>query len=211
MEKPLSLTILYTANIHGDLNMLPRLYTFIQSLKPPQRQGTLLFDLGNFCGDDVWHCEITWGRSTLMILDAMGYHAVNIENQLDATNRQKVTDVTTLGLVDSHHRWHYHIPPVLDESIQAVFSPLESTQRLQICLSPTHVTQLDNNVLFLADIPSRHVGIVEVDLNSHPKLISHKTKKLPDNIPPNPTIVASVEFVESEARYFAKKQSSEQE
>ena len=37
MAKPLSLTILYTANIRGDLAQLPRLYTFLQQLK--QRSG----------------------------------------------------------------------------------------------------------------------------------------------------------------------------
>ena len=34
MGKPLSLTLLYSANIAGDLALLPRLYTFLRQLQP---------------------------------------------------------------------------------------------------------------------------------------------------------------------------------
>ena len=34
MEKPLSLSLLYTANLRGDIALLPQLFTFLQRLKP---------------------------------------------------------------------------------------------------------------------------------------------------------------------------------
>lgn len=206
MEKPLTLTLLYTANIRGDIHMLPRLYTFMQSLKPPERQGTLIVDLGNSCADDVWHCEITHGRSTLIVLDGMGYHAVNVNGLLNATHREKVADRVTMGLVDEAHAWRYHIPPVTDETIQATLNPIDSSCRLQIFLSPAESTYIDGNTLYLADIPTKHIGIVNIDLSDSPIITNQDIQELPAKTAPNPTIVASVEFVESEARYFQRKQ-----
>ena len=209
MEKPLSITLLYTANIRGDIHMLPRLYTFMQSLTPSERQGTLIVDLGNSCADDVWHCTVTQGRSTLIVLDGMGYHAVNSADCLDADQREKVADIVTMGLVDDAHAWQYHIPPVSDESIQATLYPTKTSCRLQICLSPAESTYIEGNILYLADIPAQHIGIVQVDIHELPIITHQEQHKLPPQTPPNPTIVASVEFVESEARYFQKKQAGE--
>lgn len=208
MEKPLTLTVLYTANIRGDIHMLPRLYTFMQTLKPTERQGTLILDLGNSCADDVWHCAVTDGRSTLIVLDGMGYHAVNVADSLEAGHREKVADIVTMGLVDDEHRWHYHIPPVIDKSIQATLHPTDASSRLQICLSPAETTHIDGNTLYLADIQAKHIGIIHVDIHDSPTITHQEQHQLPAQTPPNPTIVASVEFVESEARYFQKKQSN---
>jgi hypothetical protein len=209
MEKPLNLTLLYTANIRGNIHMLPRLYTFMQTLKPAERQGTLIVDLGNSCADDVWHCTITQGRSTLIVLDGMGYHAANSADSLDTDQREKVANIVTMGLVDEAHSWAYYIPPVTDETIQATLHPTATSHRIQICLSPAESTTIDGNILYLADIPSKHIGKVQIDLDPSPTLIHHDIHVLPDHTPPNPTIVASVEFVESEARYFQKKHSGE--
>ena len=179
----------------------------MQSLKPPERQGTLIVDLGSSCADDVWHCAITHGRSTLIVLDGMGYHAVNVADSLDTTDREKVADRVTMGLVDEAHAWSYYIPPVTDETIQATLNPREQSCRLQICLSPAESTRIDGNTLYLVDIPAKHIGIIHIDLNESPIITNQDIHELPVKTAPNPTIVASVEFVESEARYFQKKQA----
>lgn len=211
MEKSLTLTILYTSNIRGDIHMLPRLYTFMQTLTPDTRQGTLLLDLGNACGDDVWHCGITRGRSTLIVLDGMGYHCANIDGALDPINRAKTEEVVTMGLVDKAHHWTYHIPPVTDETLQATVNPSnDDTLRLQMDLSPAEETQIEDRILRFADVTAGQVGVVMVDLsNNTPHITASEIYDLPAGTPPNPTIVASVEFVESEARYFQKKQDNE--
>lgn len=207
MEKPLKLNIFYTSNIRGDIHMLPRLHTFINKLKPDTRQGTLLFDLGNSCADDVWHCEVTKGRSSLIVLDAMGFHAANVHGKLDPTNYEKTADVVTMGLVDGAHHWAYHIPPIQIDNIQTIVTPQPTKQGLQICLTPSDTTRIQDNILYLSDVSAGDVGQVEVDISDTPQIINQTTHTLPPNTPPNPTIVASVEFVESEARYFQKKQS----
>ena len=201
MEKPLSLTLLYTSHLGGDIRLLPRLYTFIQRLKPARRQGVLLFDLGHACADEVWHCRLTQGRSMLIALDGMGFHAANVAG---ADGRQ-VEAQMTMGLVDEGQDWIYHIPPVIDRSITATVGPADSAARLQICLSAADKTRIQGNVLYLGDVRAGQVGLVRVDLHSAPRIIASGVHDMPSGTLPNPSLAATVEFVESEARYLQKK------
>jgi hypothetical protein len=210
METPQQLTLLYTSNIRGDIHMLPQLYTFMQTLRPDERQGTLLLDLGNACADDVWHCTITQQRSALIVLDGMGYHCANVDGVLDPSHHQKVASVATMGLVDSQHDWAYHIPPITDASLRVAVNPTADEQyRLQIDLAPDTQTYIEGNILRLQDVDARQVGVVMVDLSSTPTVTSATIHSLPSGTPPNPPIVASVDFVEGEARYYQKKQNGE--
>lgn len=204
MEKPLSLTLLYTSNLGGDLQRLPRLYAFIQRLKPARRQGVLLFDLGHACADDVWHCRLTQGRSMLIALDGMGYHAANVADALDTISRRKIEARITMALVDDSHDWHYQIPPVSDRSIIAAVRPKAKRARLRICLSPANATAVQDNALYLADVRAGQVGRVRIDLHPKPRITASGIHDLPPDTPPNPSLAATVEFVESEARYYQK-------
>lgn len=201
MEKPLSLTLLYTSHLGGDIRLLPRLYTFIQRLKPARRQGVLLFDLGHACADEVWHCRLTQGRSMLIALDGMGFHAANVAG---ADGRQ-VEAQMTMGLVDEGQDWFYHIPPIRDRSIIAVVQPKAARARLQICLSAADETRIQGNVLYLGDVRAGQVGLVRVDLHAAPRIIASGVHDMPSGTLPNPSLAATVEFVESEARYLQKK------
>lgn len=205
MEKPLSLTLLYSAGIGGDLALLPRMHTFLQRLKPAEGQGALLLDLGGTCADSVWHCRATGGRSTLIVLDGMGYHAANVEGALDAENRDKLAGQVTLALVDATRDWRYRVPPVSDPGIIATLRPRESAARLQIALTPAPETRLAGNVLRLGEVSAGQVGQVLVDLRGSPRIVSASAHTMPADTPPNPSIAGAVEFVEAEARYFAKQ------
>src|SRR4029453_1362356 len=69
---------------------------------PPAR--TLLLDLGDSCAADVWHCAATGGRSTLIALDAMGYHAANVSGLLSPESRAKLAEnLMEMALVDTEH------------------------------------------------------------------------------------------------------------
>ena len=205
MEKPLSLTLLYTSNLGGDIHLLPRLYTFIQRLKPARRPGLLLFDLGHACADEVWHCRLTQGRSMLIALDGMGYHAANAAGALDPISRRKVEAQMTMALVDDARDWHYQVPPVIDRSITAAVGPSDSAARLRICLSPADETAVQGNVLYLGDVRGGQVGRVCLDLRSAPRITASGIHDMPPDTLPNPSLAATVEFVESEARYLQKK------
>ncbi len=205
MEKPLGLTLLYTSNIRGDIPMLPRLYTFMQRLKPARRQGCLLLDLGHACAAEVWHCRLTQGRSTLIVLDGMGYHAANVAGTLDPISRRKVAAQMTMALVDDSQDWHYQIPPVTDRGITATLRPQDPSARLQICLSPAAATKVQDNILYLGDVRARQIGRVRLDLHPLPRLVAAAVHDLPPHTPANPSLAAAVEFVESEARYYQRK------
>ena len=126
MDKPLSLTLRYSANIAGDLALLPRLHNFLQRLQAADGSRPLLLDLGGSCAESAWHCRATGGRSALIVLDGMGYHAANVAGALDADNREKLAGQVTLALVDCARDWAYHLPPVRDPSIVVTLRPRSS-------------------------------------------------------------------------------------
>jgi hypothetical protein len=205
METPLSLSLRYTAGIAGDLALLPRLHTFLQRLKAAEDQGALLLDLGGSCLDSVWHCRATGGRSALIVLDGMGYHAANVEGALDADSRAKLAQQVTLALVDAARDWTYHVPPVRDPSIIVALRPRERDARLQIALAPAAETRLDGKILRLQAVSRGQVGEAVVDLRGSSRLVSATAHTMPADTPPNPSIAGAVEFVEAEARFYQRQ------
>lgn len=205
MEKLLRLKLLYTANIVGDLALLPRLFTFLQQLRADSRHSTLLLDLGGSCADNVWHCRETGGRSILIALDAMGYHAANVAGTLDMRNREQLAEQATMALVDAGRDWLYRVPPVSDSSISIRLHARAEAAGLQIVLSPAKRTSIDGNAIFLGTVCAGQVGEALVDLQEAPKLIAARVHEMPPDTPPNASIAGTVEFIEQEARLLAKK------
>ena len=204
MDEPLRLTLLYTANIAGDLALLPRLHTFLQRLRPPELLHSLLLDLGGACSDAVWHCRETGGRSTLIVLDGMGYHAANVAGALDREGRDQLAGQVTMGLVDTGRDWLHQAPPLGNRLIRVTLRPRDET-RLQVIMRPAVSTRVEGNVVYLAGVGAGQVGAAVVDLGSEPALASARIHDLPPETPPNPSIAGTVEFVEAEARLLAKK------
>lgn len=209
MDKPLSLTLRYSANIAGDLALLPRMFTFLQRLGAAEGQGALLLDLGGSCAEAVWHCRATGGRSALIVLDGMGYHAANVEGALDAENRAKLAGQVTLGLVDAAQDWSYQVPPARDPGIVVRLRPRHSNgaARLQIALAPAAETRIDGNALWLRAVDAGCIGEAVVDLRKGPRLVSATAHTMPSDTPPNASIAGAVDFVEAEARYYQRQQA----
>jgi len=205
MGKPLSLTLLYTADIAGDLALLPRLYTFTQRLRPPAGRPALLLDLGGSCAEGVWHCRETGGRSTLTVLDGMGYHAANVAGVLDRDNRDKLAEQVTLALVDEGRDWLYQTAPFSSHAIRFTLRPRDEAARLQVVMTAAESSRIDGNALFLEAIGAGTIGVATVELHGEPRLISAHVHEMPPNTAPNPSIAGTVEFVEAEARYFARQ------
>jgi hypothetical protein len=199
------LTILYTGNLRGDLQMLPRLYTFLQKLKQEQVSPILLLDIGASCADGVWHCDFTGGRSTLVVLDGMGYHAANVSNILDADQRDKLRNSLIIGMVDDQHSWRYRIPPVRDETV--LVAAIE-TPALTLCIvaAPAEATLLENHILKLQAVEKGEVGMVHLNVPTQ-KLITQSIVEMPSGLKPDATISGAVEFVEEEARFLQKRNS----
>lgn len=195
------LTILYTANIRGDLDLLPRLYTFITRLRQRVEGRVLLLDAGNACTHEIWHCEVTGGRSTLLVLDAMGYHAANVNGFLNSAGREKLAEnLLKLALVDDADGWS-------EDGVLVTANDHAPTQAhdLHIILAPGESTVLERKTLYLATVEQGEVGRVQVssvDGNGRLAITQQAVETLPSGTPPEPTIAATVDFVLSEARYY---------
>ena len=191
-----SLSIFYTAHIRGDLALLPRLHTFLTRLMADyERKNTLLLDLGTSCSDAVWHCRATGGRSILLALDAMGYHAANVEGQLEPAQRLLLAPQVTLGLVDAAHDWRWGKGSAL-----VTLKPREDHAGLQICLRASERTALTGKTLRLAEVVKGQVGVARLQMGDGLALLDAEARSMPSSTPPNPSIAGAVEFIESEAR-----------
>lgn len=198
------LSIFYTARIQGDLALLPRLYTFIQQQITTLGVKPLLLDLGESCVPDVWPCGVTGGRSTLIVLDGMGYHAANVEGVLAEGERYKLSGAISLGLVDARYSWRYNVPPVQDDDIVVSLQPTPAIG-LNIVLASAPATTLQDRVLHLQAVQKRQLGIVKIDLRGEPQLQSQAVLDMSPNLSPDATISAAVSFVEDEARYLENR------
>ena len=171
MGKPLSLSLLYTATLAGDLALLPRLFTFLGRLKTEAGLPILLLDLGGYCSHDVWHCRETGGRSALIALDGMGYDAANVAGALDPETRDSFAEQLTMALVDEGRDWRCQEPST-KRVIRATLRPRANWVGLQIVLSPAASTRVEGAVLYLKSVDAGEVGAAVVDLRGAPALIS---------------------------------------
>lgn len=198
-----TLTILYTQNIRGDLQHLPRLYTFLQQLKREHDPQALLLDTGNACDDDVWHCEVTKGRSTVTVMDAMGYHAVNVADFMGDSERDSLAGNVSTGLVSKRRMWRYFVPPVRDEDI-VIAGQATPAMRLCIIAAPAADNLLENRMLHLKTVNKGEVGLLTVDMQNM-IIIGEEIFTMPKRLKPDATIAASVELIEEEARFTQKR------
>jgi len=219
METPL--TILYTHNLRGDLEVLPRIYSFLRQLKayyaseevvqvcaldPAQPPGSrLLLDLGENCASDVWHCQASGGRSTLVVLDGMGFDAARVEGA--AAKAAKMGDSIRMALVDAE-------TPREIEDVLLTVNGNEGDEKtrshsLSVVMTPSETTRLEGNTLFLAGLSgAQEVGAAQLaKVIGGWSLVTHEIHDLPRRALPDPTISAAVEFVISEAKYAQKRQN----
>ncbi len=189
-----SLSLLYTGNIRGDLAILPRLHTFLRRLMQ-RADACLLLDTGGACSEQVWHCRATGGRSCLVALDGLGYHAANVDGALDAASREKLAGQVTLGLVDAAQDWQ-----TPNSEILVALQPRQSAHRLQICLRTGELTRLDGKTLWLCNVSAGQVGEARLEMGDSPRIVAARMHDMPRSTPPNPGIAGMVEFIESEAK-----------
>lgn len=214
----MTLTIFYTGNLRGQIEILPRLHTFIRELgrgriddddevmlcavQPPTPGRAAVFDLGDSCAADAWHCAATGGRSVLLVLDAMGYHAANVEGLLTAEARARLADnFLSVALVDAAAGWQS------DDVLVSYREGVETLPyALNVVLEPAPKTTLERRMLRLASVSGAQVGMARVSgLPAAPTLAAAAVFDLPTNTPPDPTIAGAVDFVLGEARLFARR------
>jgi hypothetical protein len=199
-----SLTIFYTQRLRGQLALLPPLQTFLRRLRGEHATAhpALLLDLGESCVPDVFPCALTGGRSSLIALDAMGYHAANVDGALADVDRAKLVEAhLQMGLVDTAH------PYTTDDILCAIApsSPADSIQ-LVIDLRAGSATELANGVLRLAAVDTAQVGMARISWrDGAAQVVAQGIFALPDDTLPDPVIAGTIGFILDEARYTQKR------
>ncbi|PJF29513.1 MAG: hypothetical protein CUN52_08010 [Phototrophicales bacterium] len=196
MRYNMLMNIIYTHNLNGRLEHFPRLFTYIKRLVGGLSPKPLLLDLGGSCTTDQWHCRATDGRSALIALDAMGYHAVNIYGLLSANSYAKLKDQVLMTLV---HDAQVHI--INNVVISLSPTPSMGVWMPQVCLAASDSTHMQDDWLYLQKIAGDEVGVVQINGNA----IHHSIHKIPANTIPDPTISGVVDFVLAEAKLYRDK------
>jgi hypothetical protein len=181
---PESTLILYTQNLLGQIDMLPRLFTFLREVrKKYAAEKTILLDLGDACSAEAWHCGATEGRSMLIVLDAMGYQAANVNGYLSDEGRTKLTGVIAMTLLNESQSF-------VDEN------------GLGILVAASDKTELRNDgTLSLVKVMAGQVGVVLLEQG----ITTNEVLMMPAKTAPEPTIAGVVDFVLSEAKYYGRK------
>ena len=201
LAPPAALTVLFTAGLRGDLDLLPRLYTVLRDLQARAEGGAVLrVDLGDRCAPDIWHCAVTGGRSMLVALDGLGYHAANVAGTLPPEMRRKMGDATQLALVDADH------PATFLESVRVMAGGPGDAGAWPLCiaLDPAPGVDFDGRVLRLGGVRGGQIG--RAFLRGH-ALEACDVFDVPPDAAPDPTIAAVVDFILSEARYTAYRRA----
>ncbi|MCL4255946.1 MAG: hypothetical protein KJ043_19470 [Anaerolineae bacterium] len=190
------MNIIYTHNLNGHLDHFPRLFTHIKAISAHLSQKPLLLDLGGSCHPTQWHCEATEGRSALIVLDALGYDAVNTHGLLTSSGYVKLKDQVLMKLINDTQ------PHIIKDVMLAV-SPVssEGIWMPKICLTPSDKTVLQDDWLYLTKIAGDEIGVVQIDGDK----ISHQVENVPANTIPDPTISGVVDFVLAEAKLYGDK------
>ncbi len=203
-----SLTLLYTANLAGQLALLPRLFTLIRQVRVAADGPVALIDLGGSCAPDSWECMATEGRAALVVFDAMGYAAA----RLAELESRRMSCVTAARLRDS-----IQMPICAVESPCLPASVVWDVQgrRIGLAAGPTHLPQVDLSVcvgeschlnaeagvLWLRPPPGGVLAWAEVAFASErPVAVTFGQQPVPDALRPDATIAAAVALVRDEAR-----------
>jgi len=201
---PSRIVIHYTANLHGDLALLPRLHTYLRRLRDARADAAqrILINLGESCAPDVWHCAATGGRSVLIGLDGMGYTAT-VGESLSPADRAKLESHVSMALV-------YTGRPYVQGDLLFALHPTDGDGHLCVCMTPTREAHLHNRLLTLAPLERGHIGEVVIEGGGGQyRMISSAVYALPADTPPDPTIAGVVDFIVSEARYFQRRQGED--
>lgn len=202
------LTLLYTHNLRGNIELLPRLHTFIRRLRGDNPRKTPLIDLGDSCAPGVWHCNATGGRSMLVALDGMGYTALHA-GTTSPENRDKLRDHLMSTLIDDESVY-------FEGDLLFALHPTEGDGHLCVVMTAGSATlqfgsfESPGRALYLAGLRTGQVGVVQLEVaeGQTPMLRAFVVRDVPADTPPDPTIAGVVDFVLDEARYYQRRGNS---
>lgn len=204
-----SLTILYTANLQADFDLMPRVFSTIQQVRQSLPDGGwpfVLLDLGGAWSADAWICRATENRAPYLVLDAMGYNVARADG-LDRAGIMGLQEAVQLRLLDDRmvYRWQWQ-----DMSVN--IGPRGEKPALTWAVPAHDETQIDQSADFFVAEAGKvtlfsqqgELGMVQVTWPDM-EAITARRIAFDDHTRPNPTIAAAIEFVEREARFYAQR------
>ena len=203
-----TLTLLYTANLCGELAILPRLFSLIRREQQAAQTPALLIDLGDSCVVESWVCEATQGRAPFLVLDSMGYDGAVIGGPervpIPPSSLRRLAGDVTLRFV-IWNRTATLSRRGASVTVVAGSAPTpDDTGFVRIDRAAATLPDIGARPV-LGDVPQGHLARVDIAL---PAWIVRATRliELTPDVPADPTIAAVVELVESEARSYAQQQ-----
>jgi hypothetical protein len=203
-----TVTLLYTANLAGDLALLPRLFTLIRQERRAANSPVFLLDLGDTCSVDSWICRATQGRAPLIVLDGMGYDAALIggpeQIPIPPASLQYLLETLVMPVIE----WNSAAYITKRGVTLAVASgtALLPTDHPGIWIDRLVQALPENNSpsLILGDVAKGCLARVDLAWPAW-TIQASRLLQLPPDLPPDPTIAAAVDFVTNEARSYAQQ------
>jgi hypothetical protein len=184
------LDVFVTANMQGDLDMLPRLYTAIRRARELVPNTALLIDTGRAWSAESWVCTATENRAPYFALDAMGYDAAFADG-LSLAEFDKLRGELQMQLLASEAQFDYAL-----NGVNLSFGVATNTDAASM-----------QSGLVRVPMPTRGL-ILHMTLDAQ-TITQQTVLRLTDAHLPDPTIAGAVEFIVSEARYYQKKREHE--
>jgi 2',3'-cyclic-nucleotide 2'-phosphodiesterase (5'-nucleotidase family) len=204
-----SLTLLYTANLAGDIWLLPRLFTLIQRERRMADGPVVLLDLGDTCSMESWVCRVTYGRAPFIVLDGMGYDAVFIggpeQVPIPPASLLRLLDTIVMPVIVWNSAWQLTKHGITFALVSGSAQAPDDERGVRVDRSRDTLPGEGDAAPILGDVTKGHLARVDL---VWPDWIVQAARVIPlsDDVPPDPIITATVEFVESEARAYAQQQ-----
>lgn len=199
-----ALTVIYTANLRADFDLMARTATHIQTIR--QAYGVapypiLLLDIGGAWSDEAWVSVATEHRAPYLVLDAMAYHVINADG-LDVGGILGLQTVIQAQLMDHTivKKWQWR-DIALNVGPRATAPCVAWSWERHPNADAWYKTEAGRLTLF----PIEQIGQLDVH---YPNMTVQSAilHTVAESTRPDPTIVATTEYVEDEARYYESKQ-----
>ncbi len=204
-------TLLYTANLQGELALLPRLFTLIEQERRAAQGPVFLLDLGDSCALSAWACQATHGRAPFLVFDSMGYDAALIGGPErvpippDALRRLVAHLVMPIAVWNRARTLQKHGVTLTLAPGNAPAPP--NTPCVRVDRSRPTLPPIGERVALLGDVPQGELARVTMSWPAW-QVQATARRALRPQTPPHPSIAAVVELVEEEARAYSQREDT---
>jgi hypothetical protein len=228
LASALTLRLFYTAALNGQIDLLPRLFTYLRGQRAAFPGPSLLVDCGLSCASGTWICESTDGRAMLVAMDGMGYDAFHIgpadplyraPHTVDQVRRIVVTGFAAGPWAALVNKQGLVIQVVnganLARAVGEAGPETDLVVGLRLSDEPASSATWEGGhrvVLFDPGLPpdatSPLIGWVDISLSPESPyvgIIERGVLTLPAGTPPDASMTGVIEFVQAEARYAERK------